>query len=150
MSPVASTTALPTDVRYKTRPDAALALLRVVLGTVFFAHGAQKVFVYGFGGVIASFESIGLPLAGVVGPAVALIELIGGAALILGLFTRTVGIALAAVMAGATLVVHLPDGFFLPAGIEFSLTLLAGALAFVLAGPGALSVDALRARRSER
>ena len=93
-------------------------------------------------------EAMGVPLASVAGPVVALTELVGGAALVLGLFTRPAGFALAVVMAVATLMVHLPAGFFLPAGLEFTLTLGAGALALALAGPGAHSLDAVRARSS--
>ncbi len=145
MRSATSTPTLPVTGRYTPRPGAALVLLRIVLGIVFIAHGGQKVFVYGFGGVAAAFEGMGLPMASVLAPAVALIELVGGLALVLGLFTRPVGIALALVMAGAT-ATHVPGGFFLPAGLEFTLTLGTGALALALAGPGAFSLDAVRVR----
>lgn len=130
--------------------DAGLAALRVVVGAVFMAHGAQKLFIWGVAGVVGGFAEMGIPLAGVVGPAVALAELIGGLALVLGLFTRVAGLALAAVMLGALVIVHLPAGFFLPNGMEFVLTLLAAAAALALTGPGAYSLDALfRGRRME-
>lgn len=129
------------------RLDAALAVLRLIVGAVFVAHGAQKLFVFGFGGVIGAFEGMGVPLAGVAGPTVALVEFFGGLALIAGLFTRVAASAIAAIMLGAALLVHAPAGFFLPNGAEFVLTLFGIAVALGLAGPGAFSADALLARR---
>lgn len=129
-----------------TSTNAGLTALRVVLGMVFVAHGAQKLFVYGLDGVTAGFAGMGVPLAAIAGPAVAFIEFLGGLALILGLFTRTAAIGVAAVMLGAMVLVHLPAGFFAPNGVEFALTLFAGAVALALTGPGAYSLDAVRAR----
>lgn len=133
-----------------TRISAGLAALRVAVGSVFLAHGAQKLFVYGLDGVAGAFASMGVPAAGLVGPAVAGLEFLGGVALILGLFTRVASLGLAAVMLGALVIVHLPAGFFLPNGSEFALTLLAAAAALALTGPGAYSLDAMiRGRGAE-
>jgi putative oxidoreductase len=129
------------------RVNAGLALIRVVTGAVFMAHGAQKLFVWGLSGVSAGFAGMGIPLAGVAGPAVAFAEFFGGIALLVGLFTRTVGLGLAAVMLGALVMVHLPAGFFAPEGIEFVLTLFTATAALALMGPGRFSLDALLARR---
>lgn len=145
----------PTAVSPATSPmavgrlDAALAVLRVIVGTVFVAHGAQKLFVFGLGGVIGAFEGMGVPFAGIAGPAVAFIELFAGLALIAGLFTRVAASAVAGVMLGAAVLVHAPAGFFLPNGAEFVLTLFGVAVALVLAGPGSFSADGILAHRRE-
>lgn len=130
--------------------DFGLTILRVITGVVFVAHGAQKLFVFGLGGVAGAFAGIGVPLAGLVGPLVAFLEFFGGLALIAGLLTRPVALALAADMLGALLLVHLAGGFFLPNGYEFVLTLLGAAAALAVTGAGAWSLDArLEARRAE-
>ncbi|HSJ65144.1 MAG TPA: DoxX family protein [Gemmatimonadaceae bacterium] len=128
--------------------DLGLLILRVIAGVIFAAHGAQKLFVYGLGGVSGSFAQMGIPMGELVGPLVAFLEFFGGLALIAGLLTRYVGLGLAGVMLGATLLVHLPAGFFAPNGIEFTLALFGIVLMFVLTGPGALSADAMLGRRT--
>ena len=133
--------------RIDSRQDAGLALLRIVTGAVFLAHGAQKLFQYGLAGVTASFARIGIPLAAVAAPVVSGLEFFGGIALIAGLLTRLVSLGLAIDMLGAIFLVHLAGGFFVPKGVEFALMLLASAAALALAGPGAFSLDAALARR---
>lgn len=122
-----------------------ITILRVVVGIVFLVHGGQKLFVWGFGGVAAFMAKVGIPAPMLAAIAVTLVELLGGLALVLGLYTRWVAVPLAIDMAVAILVVHLPAGFFLPDGYEFPLTLLAASVALALLGSGKAAVDTLLA-----
>lgn len=131
----------------RTRVDLGLLVLRLATGLVFLMHGYQKVFSYGFAGVGGAFEKMGVPMPMLMGPAIAILELVGGFALIIGLLTRVVGLLLALDMAGAILMVHLKNGFFLPMGYEFVLMLLASSAAVALAGGGEQSADAMMMRR---
>jgi putative oxidoreductase len=132
------------------RIDIALLVLRIVIGAVFMAHGAQKLFVFGLAGVSGAFAQMGVPMPGIMGPAIALLEFVGGAALIVGLLTRLVSLGLAGDMLGAMFLVHLKNGFFLPTGYEFVLTLAAAVAALAIAGAGDYSIDAAIARRRDR
>ncbi|MDQ3697029.1 MAG: DoxX family protein [Gemmatimonadota bacterium] len=129
------------------RLNAALAVLRGIVGVILLAHGAQKLFVYGFGGVTGAFTQMGVPLPELTGPLVALVEFSGGLALIAGLYTRLAALGLAITMLGAILLVHLPAGFFAPNGVEFVLALFGGAVALALTGAGDWSLDRMRSKR---
>lgn len=126
-------------------------ILRLALGIVFFAHGAQKLLGwfggYGWDGTVGFFtQSLGVP-APLAGLAI-LTEFFGGMAIILGLLTRPAALGLAVTMLVAAFKVHLVNGFFLdqqgPAdGIEYVFVLLLLSLYFTIKGAGAVSADKL-------
>jgi len=82
------------------RIDTAAVLLRTGLGAMFIAHALLKYFVFTLPGNAQFFASLGLP--GAVGYVVFVAELVGGALLVAGVFTRAVAFALVPVLLGAT------------------------------------------------
>lgn len=120
---------------------AAVAIIRIITGAVFMAHGYQKVFIFGHAGVAQAFTGMGVPAPGLTSALIAAIELLGGLALILGVGTRIAAALLACDMLGAILLVHARNGFFLPTGAEFAVTLLGASVALAIAGAGSASVD---------
>jgi putative oxidoreductase len=126
----------------------ALAIVRALTGIIFIAHGAQKLFVFGFAGVSGGFAQMGVPMPGVVGPFIALLEFFVGIALVFGLLTRLASLGLLFDMLGAILLVHLKNGFFMPQGYEFALLLLGTSAALVVAGAGRFSLDTMLADRN--
>ena len=119
-----------------------LLLIRVALGVVMVAHGAQKLFTFGHAGIAQGFGQMGMPLPQVAAAVIIAVEFLGGLMMLAGLLTRYVGAAFGFAMIVATVMVHLPNGFFLPTGYEFTLMLAAAAFGLALTGPGKYSVDA--------
>jgi putative oxidoreductase len=116
----------------KTRLQAwGIALLRVVTGIVFLGAGVDNLFLG---------DSTRLP-----GPIVtmgSLVELLCGAALVAGLFTRWASMALALLMLADILAIHPPSGFFVgDEGAEHALLRLAASAALAMAGPGKAALD---------
>lgn len=85
-------------------------LLRVSLGGLFLAHAGLKYFVFTPGGTAQFFESVGLP--GPLAYVILTAEVIGGIALVLGVYTRLVALALVPILLGAIMSVHASAGFF--------------------------------------
>ena len=136
-----------------THPSWSTLVIRVVLGVIFFAHGAQKVLGwfggYGLKGTVGYLTSTGLPLP--IAYLVCFFEFLGGIGLVLGVFTRLDALAVAIVMVGAIAKVHWRNGFFMnweltPGkghGCEANLAFLAMAVACLVAGGGMFSLDRL-------
>lgn len=120
-----------------------ITVLRVVVGIVFLVHGSQKLFIWGIGGVAGFMGQVGIPAPMLAALIVTAVEFLGGLSLLLGLFTRWAAIPLAINMLVAILAVHLKQGFFLPEGYEFALTLLGANVALALLGSGEASADGL-------
>lgn len=129
------------------------AVLRVVIGAIFVAHGAQKLFgIWGGGGIdgtTAFFTQLGLAPAMPLAILVGVVEFAGGLMLVCGALTLVVSLALTVNMLVAIAKVHLANGFFLPGGYEFNLALIGALVSLMLTGPGALSIDGQRARSAE-
>ena len=118
-----------------------IALLRVTLGVMFIAHALLKIVVFTLPGTAAFFESVGLP--GILAYVVTPLELFGGVALVLGLKTRWVSLALVPVLIGAA-TVHAGNGWVFSApngGWEYPVYLTIAAMAQALLGSGALALD---------
>jgi putative oxidoreductase len=116
----------------------ALAILRIVTALLFIAHGSQKLFGFPPG------QMGGVPLMSLFGLA-AVLEIVGGLAILLGIFTRPVAFILAGEMAVAYWMVHAPQDFFpVNNGGDGAVLFCFAFLYLVFAGPGAWSVDARR------
>ena len=120
--------------------------LRLGAGTIFAAHGAQKLFGwfggYGLEGTAGWMASIGLEpglaMAALAGSA----EFFGGLLLIFGLLVRPAALMLAVTMVVAIVTVHLRNGLFMANnGYEFGLALLVVSVALAVRGAGSLSAD---------
>lgn len=127
--------------------------LRVPVGIIFIAHGAQKLFGwfggYGLEGTGQWMASIGLSPGLVMALLAGSAEFFGGLALLLGLLVRPSAIALAFAMAVAIFAVHIGNGLFMSNnGYEYALALLAAAVSLALTGGGRGSVDAALTRRA--
>lgn len=142
------------DIIFGSYPSWSLLIVRVVLGIIFFAHGAQKVFGWfggpGLKGTIGYFkQSLGIPAGATV--IAAFTECFGGLAILVGFLARPAALGLVCVMLVAVAKVHWKNGFYLNMsmtpgkghGYEFNLALIGLALAVLVGGAGLFSVDRL-------
>ena len=120
--------------------------IRVAAGTIFIAHGAQKLFGwfggYGIEGTAGWMASIGLEPSILLATLAGSAEFFGGLLLIIGLLVRPAALVLAVTMAVAIVSAHLENGFFMSNnGYEYALALLALCVGLVFRGAGSLSID---------
>lgn len=121
------------------RTKLALTVLRIVLGIVFITHGWPKL----MGGVAGTGDflaQMGIPLAGLVAWGLTLLEVGGGALLVLGIATRPIALLLAVHMLAGLILVHAPQGWYVvgpgQGGAEFNLVLLTALLTITVAVQG--------------
>ena len=141
---------------FKTDDSWAGLILRVVLGGVIFAHGAQKLLGwyggFGFEGTMGFFtQKMGLPW--LVAFLVIIGESIGSVGLLAGFLTRFTAASFIVIMLGAIMTVHLPQGFFMNwfgqqtgEGFEYHLLVIGMSLALLVIGGGKWSLDSVIAR----
>jgi putative oxidoreductase len=137
--------------------------LRLIVGYGFMAHGYAKV-ANGPDQFISILHALGVPFPTLMGWATIAVELMGGAAVLMGALVPLVTLPMSAVMIVASIAVHLPFGFssiklrgvtadgpqFGPPGYETALLYLACMAALVLGGSGPLALDALFAKTRDR
>ena len=128
--------------------DSGILALRLVLGLLMAAHGAQKLFGWfgghGLAGTGGFFESLGFRPGRLFASAAGISEFGGGLLVTLGLFGPVGPALMLSVMIVAAVSVHAPNGLFaMSNGIEVPLLYGVGALALALAGPGLFSLDGL-------
>jgi putative oxidoreductase len=127
--------------------------LRIPVGIIFVAHGAQKLFGafggYGLEGTGQFMASLGLTPGYLMALLAGSAEFFGGLALLFGVLVRPAAAALAFAMLVAIFSVHIDKGLFMDKnGYEFALALLAASVSLLVSGAGRLSVDAALAARS--
>ncbi len=122
--------------------------LRIPVGIIFMAHGAQKLFGwfggYGLEGTGGWMESIGLAPGYLMALLAGSGEFFGGLFILLGLLTRPAAVVLALTMVVAIFSVHFANGLFMSNnGYEFGLALLAASVSLAISGSGKLALDSV-------
>lgn len=122
--------------------DGALLFLRLVIGAVFVAHGWDKIFLTGVPESAAQFAEMGIPQAQMTVWLVAVVEIIAGALLILGLLGPFIAGVLIVEMFAALWFVHINNGLFVSnGGFEYALVMIAALSIVVTFGSGRASLD---------
>lgn len=127
-----------------------VVVVRGVLGGIFVANGIHRLLLFNFQHGIDFLEHVGSRPPTLDGGIVTVTELIAGATLVLGLFTRCAAAALMLDVLIGLWIVDVNAASFLPSGGKFMLVLLAATLAILLAGSGGLAFDDAIAARKQR
>lgn len=133
------------------RLNLGACVLRISLGAMFLAHGLLKLVVFTPAGTAGFFASIGLPPA--LGALTMVAEIVGGVAILAGVYTRAVVAALIPALVGSILFVHGDKGWVFSnsgGGYEYPLFLIAASAAQLLLGSGSFAVPAWRAGEPRR
>lgn len=141
-----------------TKDDRAALVLRVMLGLVFFPHGAQKLLGwfggYGFSGTMGFFSGQ-LEIPAMFAFLAIIAEFFGALGLLAGLFTRVAALGIMSVMLVAVPMLHAKHGFFMNwsgsqagEGFEYHLLVIAMAVALIIRGGGTWSADKALADKS--
>ena len=135
----------------QTDDEVSTLIMRVMLGIVFFPHGAQKLLGWfggsGFSETMSAFtDKMGIPA--VLAFLAIMAESVGAVALIAGFLTRIAALGIGTNMVVAIIMVHLPNGFFMNwfgnqkgEGFEYHLLAVTLALALIIKGGGKWSID---------
>ena len=123
-----------------------VTLFRIMIGIIFAAHGAQKLFGlfggYGIEGTAGFMESIGLTPGYLMAFLAGAGEFFGGLFLIAGFLTRFAALTTAIISIVAMITVHINNGFFMSNnGFEFILLLLVSSISFIISGSGKFGID---------
>lgn len=126
--------------------------LRIPVGIIFIAHGAQKLFGafggYGLEGTGKFMASLGMPAGYLMASLAGSAEFFGGIALLIGLLVRPASAVLAFTMLVAMFTVHISHGLFMSNnGYEYALSLLAVSVSLLISGAGRFSLDRVLAER---
>ena len=139
------------------KPDVGLLILRVAVGLVFLFHGWAKLFGDQISFVQEMLQMVGWTLPEAILWLVALLELFGGIALVLGVFSRSAALLLTIEMVIAVALFHLRQGFFIVSvpnvplayGFEYHIALVSGLVCVALGGPGRWALEeGLRRRQA--
>ncbi len=136
--------------------DIAVFVIRVLLGVVFFPHGAQKMLGWfggqGFAGTMGGFEKMGIPAFFAFLAIMA--ESCGSLGLITGFFTRVAAFGVTCNMMVAVVMIHFKNGFFMNwfgqkhgEGFEYHILVVAITIALMIKGGGRWSVDGLLTKK---
>ncbi len=144
------------DKLIRTEPELSILLLRLALGIVFFAHGAQKMLGWfgggGFSGTMDAMTGMGMPA--VIVFLIIIGEFFGALGLLAGFLSRVAAGGIGIIMLGAIFMVHAQNGFFMNwygnqqgEGFEYHLLAIGICMALLIKGSGALSIDRMLAER---